>query len=70
MSEPSLLMICMQAFMAVMVILFVLTGVLRLLIVLFPERKAEADSALMSAIAQAVQSVAPGATVTHIEEIR
>ena len=70
MNEPTLWMVCLQAFAAVMLILFAMTGLLRLLITLFPERKLESDSALMAAITQAVQSAVPGATVTQIEEIR
>ena len=70
MNEPSLWMVCLQAFAAVMVILFTMTGLLRLLITLFPENKPEADAALMSALTQAVQSVVPGSTITSIQEIR
>ena len=70
MNEPTLWMVCLQAFAAVMVILFAMTGLLRLLITLFPENKPEADVALMSALTQAVQSVVPGSTITTIEEIR
>lgn len=70
MNDPTLWMVCLQAFAAVMVILFTMTGLLRLLITLFPENKPEADTALISAITKAVQSAVPGATVTQIEEIR
>ena len=70
MNEPTLWMVCLQAFAAVMLILFAMTGLLRLLITLFPENKPEADTALISAITKAVQSAVPGATVTQIEEIR
>ena len=70
MSELSLLTVCLQAFTAVMLLLATLTGVLRLLITLFPETKSGPDEALLAALNQAVQKVLPGATVTKIEEVR
>ena len=70
MSEPSLLMVCLQAFTAVMTLLAILTGVMRLVIALFPEEKSGLDTAVVAAINQAVSTLIPGVTVTHIEEVR
>lgn len=70
MSEPSLLTVCLQAFTAVMVLLAILAGIMRLLINFFPEVKSGPDATVVAAINQAVHSVLPGATVSQIEEVR
>lgn len=70
MGEPNLLMICLNAFVAVLVLLSVLAVTIRLLITLFPEKEKSSDAVIASAINMAVQKVSPGATVSRIEEIR
>jgi len=69
MDEPNLMMVCLNAFMAVMVLLSLLAFTMRLLIMLFPEKKTASDTTVTSAINLAVQQVIPGARVTRIEEI-
>ena len=81
MNEPSLLVMCLNAFVAVLVLLSVLALVMRLLLIVFPANGAAAtagrggdahggaaDPALAAAISVAAQIVAPGARVTRIEE--
>ncbi|MGB5063416.1 MAG: hypothetical protein WBQ37_06595 [Candidatus Competibacter sp.] len=84
MEEPNLFLICLNAFMAVIGLLAVLAGALRGLIELLPERPSpvvaqpsrtatwqpRTDTAVAVAIAAAANAIAPGARVTHIEEIR
>jgi len=70
MDEPNLLMICLNAFAAVLVLLSVLAGVIRLLITVFPEKEKTSEAVIASAINIAVQKVTAGATVSRIEEIR
>jgi len=70
MDEPNLLTICLNAFVAVLVLLSILAGIIRLLITLFPEKEKSSEAVIASAINMAVQKVAPGATVSRIEEIR
>ena len=70
MDEHNLLYICLNAFVAVMVLLSLLTLLLRLLITLFPERAVRQDSAITSAIQTAVSNLYPGARVTRMEEIK
>ena len=52
----------------VFVILAVLALVMRLIIVIFPEKLAETDAATIAALTAAVQTVFPGTKVTTIEE--
>ena len=74
MENPNLFLICLNAFAAVLGLLWVLTLALRGLIELFPEKPpaptAAADAAIAVAIASAANAVVPGARVTRIEEIR
>lgn len=71
MENPNLLLICLNAFVAVLGLLWVLAIALRGLIELFPEKPApRTDAVVAVAIASAVNHWVPGARVTHIEEIR
>ena len=71
MENPNLLLICLNAFTAVLGLLWVLAIALRGLIELFPEKPASrTDAAVAVAIASAANAILPGARVTHIEEIR
>ena len=68
MGSIELLHICGIAFLMVFVILAVLAAVMRLIIVIFPEKLAGTDAATIAAVSAAVQSVFPGTKVTKIEE--
>ena len=68
MDEPNLLMICLNAFVAVIILLSVLAGIIRLLITLFPEKEKLSDTAIATAVSMAVEQVMPGATVSRMEE--
>lgn len=70
MENPNLLLICLNAFIAVLGLLTVLAGAIRGLIELFPERPPKTDTVVAVAIAAAVNAVSPGARVTRIEELR
>jgi hypothetical protein len=70
MENPNLLLICLNAFAAVLGLLWVLAIALRGLIELFPERpRPQTDAAVAVAIAAAANAIVPGARVTRIEEI-
>lgn len=70
MNAPSLLMVCGQAFAAVMAVLAALAGAMRLLLMVLPDRTPRDDAAVAAAIRQAVQQAWPGCSVARIEEIR
>lgn len=69
MGEPSLLSICVIAFVAVMLLLGLLAAIIRLMSQLFPERKSDVQLAT-EAVQQAITGRFPGARVISIEEIK
>ena len=68
MDGTSLLVVCVTAFVVVFAVLAVLAAAMHLITILFPERVAALDGALVAAISSAMNAVAPGARVTRIEE--
>ena len=68
MGPNELLHICGIAFLMVFVILAVLAVVMRLIIVIFPEKLAGTDAATIAAVTAAVQTVFPGTKITTIKE--
>jgi hypothetical protein len=67
MTEPSLLLICAAAFLAVILLLSLLAGIIRGLTALFPAVVGP-DAALIAAISAAAARVYPGAKITNIQE--
>ncbi|HMP89637.1 MAG TPA: hypothetical protein PJ991_05525 [Kiritimatiellia bacterium] len=70
MDETNLLLVCLNAFIAVLILLSFFAGIMRLLITLFPEKKTASDNAIASAIDAAVREMLPGARVVRVEEIK
>jgi energy-converting hydrogenase Eha subunit F len=70
MNGPSLLVVCFAALTAVVVLLGLLAGVIRLLSVLFPAPAPDDEAALIAAIHTAAAFAHPDTRVTRIEEIR
>ncbi len=70
MQSADLLVICLSAFTSVFVLLAVLALVMRLIIVVFPERAAVADAAVIAAVSAAAQAAFPGTKITKVEEIK
>jgi hypothetical protein len=68
MGTTELYMICGVAFLAVFVILTFLAFLMRIIMLIFPEKVAEIDSALIAAVAATVQTVFPGTKITKLEE--
>jgi hypothetical protein len=68
MGTTELYMICGIAFLAVFVILTFLAFLMRIIMLIFPEKVAEIDSALIAAVAATVQTVFPGTKITKLEE--
>jgi hypothetical protein len=74
-TEPNLLVICATAFVAVILLLALLAGVIRVLTRLFPESaemapptEATPDGPLVAAISAATAAAFPGHRVTRIED--
>lgn len=72
MESMDLPIICVSAFAAVFLLLSVLAGVMRIIIILFPEKthSADADAAVIAAAASVVSSLYPGSSITRIEELK
>ncbi len=68
MESTSLLNICVFALLMVFFILTVLFLLMRLVIFLFPSKKAHIDAAAMAALTAAVHSIFPGTKITKVEE--
>lgn len=70
MEHVELWLICLNAFIAVLVLLSLLAVVMRLLTWLLPEAAGRQDDApLVAAVQMAVARTWPGARVTRLEEI-
>lgn len=69
MTEPNLLIISVSAFIAVIVLLSFLAGIIRLLTALFPAAEG-LDAAVVAAISATAARVYPGTKITKIEETR
>jgi len=63
-----LVVICGVAFFMVFVILALLAFMMRLIILIFPEKIAVSDAAMIAAITASIQTVFPGKKVTTFEE--
>ena len=70
MTEPSLLVVCAAAFAAVLFILSLLAGLIRVLTALFPHVEEASDTAVLAAITSAVAQTYPGTRITNIQEHR
>lgn len=68
MGEVNILSACSIAFLAVFVLLAFLAVVMRLIMAVFPERKAVLDSVMVAAISSTITTLIPGSRVTRIEE--
>lgn len=68
MGAPSLLSVCVIAFVAVMLLLGFEAAIIRLIAWLFPERRTDTDL-VTEAIQQALESRFPGARAVTVEEL-
>ena len=68
MEDVALYIVCLNAFLAVLILLSLLALLMRLLIAVFPERLPRTDAAVVAALSTAVSTRFPGARVTRIEE--
>jgi len=63
-----LVTICITAFAGVFLLLAVLAAIMRLIIVVFPERKGGNDEVTLAAIATTYKMHYPGTIITRVEE--
>ena len=70
MGSPDILTVCVSAFIAVFILLAVLSLVMRALIAVFPQLTSGSDVAVLAAVSGAVAAAFPGARISKIEEQR
>jgi len=68
METIELYMICGIAFLVVFIILALLAFIMRIIMLIFPEKVAGTDLAMIAAIAATVQTIFPGTKITKLEE--
>ena len=68
--EDNLLAACSLAFLTVFVLLAFLALAMHVITLVYPEKKAALDSAVVAAVSSTVATLVPGARVTKIEEER
>jgi hypothetical protein len=68
METIELYMICGIAFLVVFIILALLAFIMLIIMLIFPEKVAGTDLAMIAAIAATVQTIFPGTKITKLEE--
>ena len=68
MNSPDLISICAAAFVGVFLLLTILAVIMRLIIVVFPERKTGTEEETLAAIATTYKIFYPGTIITRVEE--
>ena len=67
MDSASLLSICGSSFLWVFILLTVLAVIMKLITVIFPQKKEVTDAAVLAAISTTMTSRYPGTKITKIE---
>ena len=70
MEQSNLLVICFSAFLAVFVLLALLSALMRIIIAIFPQKSVDVDTPIYAAVVSAVSVAYPGTKITKIEEIK
>lgn len=68
MEVTNLLTICISSFIAVFIVLTFLAISMRVIILVFPARQKEEDSAVIAAITSTISNLYPKTKITKIEE--
>lgn len=68
MNSPDLITICATSFLAVLLLLSILAFLIRMIIIAFPEKLNEDDSAVIAAITTTYNAHYPGTKITKIGE--
>lgn len=70
MGLSELISICGSAFITVFVVLAAIAIVMRIIILLFPKKISDGDSAVYAAIASSISRLYPNSQITKIEEVK
>lgn len=68
MEASQLVVICVAAFIAVFIVLSLLAVIMRVIIILFPEKGNGGDAVLLAALTTSINRLYPGTKITKIEE--
>jgi len=67
METTELYMICGIAFLVVFIILALIAFLMRIIMLMFPEKAVDIDPAMIAAVAATVQTIFPGTKITKLE---
>ncbi len=70
MDSVNLLTICFSAFVSVFVLLSILALSMRLILLIFPEKESDYDSALIAGLSAVYKEVFPNSKIKKIEEVK
>jgi hypothetical protein len=70
MESPALINVCISSFLSVFVLLAFLAGVMRVIMLLFPQKEIKSDGAVVAAIASTISTIYPGTKITNIKEMK
>jgi len=70
MNSPDLIVVSTIGYVVAFAVLALLALMMRLITLLFPERKDSSDAALIAAVKATYQALSPETTVTKIEETK
>jgi hypothetical protein len=70
MASPDIVTICISALITVFALLGFLAAVMKLVVLLFPEKAATDDPTVAAALAASVAAHFPGRSISRIEEIK
>ncbi len=68
--SADLVTICISAFLAVFALLSVLAVVMRLILVIFPQKDGGTDATVIAAVTATMNTIYPGFEITRIEETK
>ena len=70
MNSIDILAMCGVAFIAVFLLLMILALIMRLILVVFPERAEVVDAAVLAAVTSVISTAYPGTKITKVEEVK
>ena len=70
MESLGLITVCVSAFIAVFVVLSLLAILMRIIILIFPEKESNDDAAVIAALTTIINKFYPGFKITKTEEVK
>jgi len=70
MESYSLVSVCITSLLAVFFVLTLLSLLMRLIMVIFPAKTEDSDTAVMAALSTVLSTIYPGAKISKIKELK